>query len=444
MIRGKIAFVCGVVLALFSSNAAYTQSNTINVFSPYTIYGLGELQNQGTIQSRSMASAGIAMRGRSSINLLNPASYSTQLPSSVMFNYGMDGGSYLLKQNSASGSSHDRYTTFNFRDLAFQFPIMKGMGMAVSISPYSSVGYDTYTDFVMADYYVGMTYSGSGDITEAKFGVGWEVLPHLSIGLAGQYYWGEINREFVTEFVNYAASGSVNSMSGVDNIYVSSLKGQLGVQWDVVKKVDRSFTVGATYDIGGDLRPTYTRVLDDINSSDDVYAQSDTTETSLVIPRQLQFGVCYSDTKLTLAIDYSLQDWSENGVIDYTSDGVAVSYGTANTLRVGAEYIPRYGDVRRYLNRVSYRAGFRVGTSQYRFAGETLGKYAVTGGMGFPINIIGITKIDLGFEWGGMGSLDSINVDGENIGLVRQNQFRFSLGFTMFGDDYWFRRMRID
>ncbi len=40
-------------------------------------------------------------------------------------------------------------------------------------------------------------YQGEGDVTEVKVGLGWEIFKNFSLGVAAQYYWGDIDRSFV-------------------------------------------------------------------------------------------------------------------------------------------------------------------------------------------------------------------------------------------------------
>lgn len=449
IIKYKLVLTIAFVLAIVSPMELFADdnnNNTTSIFTPYSIYGLGELQTQGTLQTRSMGGAAVAVRSRVSINLLNPAAHSMQMQRSVLFNFGAEGGSYMLSQSGSEGNVNRYYTTANIQNISLQVPLSKGLGLGFSISPYSSVGYETIGDIVMSDYYVETTNSGTGDITLAKLGVGWALNKKISIGGAAQYYWGNIDRKFSTDFLNVAAGGSINSMVGNDNLSITSIKWQLGAQWQVISNDRSGLTLGATYDFGGDLKPRSIRLIDDVTvDTDGFYAQSDTLTTSLVIPRQLSLGVAYTDDRWVLAADYTFQDWSDNSyIVGTTQDGMAVTYGSSNELRLGAELTPRYGDIRNYFNRVSYRAGVRMGTSQYRFAGETLAEYAITAGMAMPINMMGITRVELGAEWGGVGSMGSVNVDGVDIGLIRQNQVKFSLSFTLFGNDYWFQRMQID
>lgn len=242
------------------------------------------------------------------------------------------------------------------------------------------------------------------------------------------------------------ATGSSLSLSGVDNISVSNIKGQFGLQTELANNQRRKISLGLTVDVGGDLNPRYVRTVSDLYTSDeDTYAQNDTMSISIIAPRQLTAGVEYSNQKLQLLADVNYQGWGEkNSTVEYTTDGLAVAYNNILTGRVGLQYTPRRGDVRHYYNRINYRIGARYGGYQYTYQDEKLYQYAVTAGLGFPIRVVGISKINVGVEWGGVGSLKDVQVGAERIGLVRENHLKFALGFTLFGDDYWFVRPQID
>lgn len=53
--------------------------------------------------------------------------------------------------------------------------------------------------------------------------------------------------------------GTFTSTVGQDNYSISSIKGQVGVQWNAILNAKRILTFGATYDFGGDLNPEVTK-----------------------------------------------------------------------------------------------------------------------------------------------------------------------------------------
>lgn len=419
-------------------------SAQVNTSSPYSMYGLGEINTLGTQSTRSMGGAGVAMRSYADINLLNPASYSMALRKSVLFNYGLDGANYFNSQKVGDATKKNSFVTANLYNIALQVPLAKRLGMAFSVSPYSSVGYDISDSMINPNIgLIAYNYSGSGDVTEVKFGVGWEPFKNFSIGVAAKYYWGEIVRTFQMVPLVITGTGNYSSTMGEFNYTISNFKAQVGMQWSPIATTKQRLVLGATYDLGGDLNPLLTNNVVGSNNSFAIIAKSEQERISIVLPGQISGGAYYQNQSLTLALDYDYQNWySRNKNVEHSGSGVAIAYNNFGTVKMGAEYIPNRNDVRNYLNRITYRGGLRYGGYQYTIGDQSLNQYAVTAGFGFPIKIGGISKIDFGVEYGGRGNHNMVN--NGSVGLVKQSYVKFSLGFTMFGEDYWFQRPRID
>lgn len=451
-----------VATAVLSSVAVRAQTSSVNAFSPYTMYGIGELNTPGTLPMRSMGGVGVAMRNVGGINLLNPASYSIAPQKSFLFDFGVEGQNFynaqsvLDTQSGDYASKHTAYNTFNIRDIALQIPLAKKLGLGLSLTPYSSVGYRMRYDHPYSDDdpvwgnvgSVQYDYQGEGDVTEVKLGVGWEPFKNFSIGVAAQYYWGDIDRDYVASASTITGSGSVSSISGRDNYSISSFKGQVGVQWVALLNEKRALSFGATYDFGGDLRPRVSSTMTIGNMSNTV-VRDETTDLKLVLPHQVAVGAYYQTAKWALGADYVYQNWGgRNKEAVRTAAGAAgerldVAYNDTHTVKFGVEFTPNRYDARSFMKRWSYRAGVRYGAYNQRFGGHELGQYAVTLGFGIPVHFFGSSSIDVGVEYGCRG----FNV-AERIGLVRQRYFKFAVGFSLFAGsengEYWFVRPKYD
>ena len=66
----KILFGAALVL---SCNVVKAQEGAYSSYSPYSIFGVGDLTRQGTAYSRSMGGIGIATRNNRHINVVNPS-----------------------------------------------------------------------------------------------------------------------------------------------------------------------------------------------------------------------------------------------------------------------------------------------------------------------------------------------------------------------------------
>lgn len=457
-VKNPVIKLLVAVAALFPVVAA-AQTSSINAFSPYTMYGIGEVNTPGTLQMRSMGGVGVAMRSTGVVNLLNPAAYCAAQPKTFLFNFGLEGQNYYNSQTINDASKSTVYNTFNFHDVAFQLPVAKGLGLGFSLTPYSSVGYRTkyYHEYDPMDPVFGemgnvqYTYQGEGDVTEVKLGMGWEIFRGFSIGAAFQYYWGSIDRTFVMTPTAITGEGSPVSTTGLSEYAISSVKGQVGFQWSPIMNKRRILTIGATYDFGGDLNP---EVTNRIYSADINYStiKGDTTHMKLTLPRQINAGFFYQTAKWSFGVDYVYQNWSSgNNLSEMTgTTGTGdnkllyeVAYTNTSTVKAGVEFTPNRYDVRNFMKRLSYRAGFRYGSHNQTFNGDRLSQWAVTAGFGLPVKLWAVSSIDVGVEYGRRG----YNV-ADRLGLVRQQYFKIALGFTLFAGqengEYWFMRPKYD
>lgn len=441
-----------VAIALvFVTSYATAQTSSINAFSPYTMYGIGEINTPGTLQFRSMGGVGVAARQVGTINLLNPAGFSLVSRKSLMFNVELEGQNYYNYQTVAGAEKSSAYNSFNIRQIALLMPLASNLGVGFSVTPYSSVGYRMMYDheYDPSDPVwgnvgrVNYSYQGEGDVTEVKVGIGYQLFKNFSIGAAMLYYWGDIDRMFVMTPVSITGSGSYSSVVGESEYGISRVKAQFGVQWNAILTTKRLLTIGAAYDLGGRLSPKVSTVI-----AGDATVQEDEGSLPLELPKQLSVGAFYQTNRWSIGLDYTFQGWSSNRYAELTGSSASnepmrVAYTDTHTIKAGVEFIPSRFDARRFWRRWSYRAGLRYGSHNQTFNGEELTEMAITCGIGAPLKFRGVSAIDVGFEYGRRG----YNVS-ENLGLVRQQYFKFAIGFKLFGGaenhDYWFMRPKYD
>ena len=68
---------------------ASAQDGTYGAYSPYSIYGVGEVSKGGTAYTRSMGGVGIASRNKRFINITNPAAVTARDTLSFMADFGL-------------------------------------------------------------------------------------------------------------------------------------------------------------------------------------------------------------------------------------------------------------------------------------------------------------------------------------------------------------------
>ena len=444
---------------------ASAQSSSINAYSPYSMYGIGELLTPGSAQMRSMGGVGIAVRNYGEINSLNPAAASIAPQKSFLFDVSFDGTHFRNSQQKYNGETAVKepamavYNMANIHNIALTFPLAERVGFSFSIAPYSSVGYkvkttdeneDTWADIGRVRY----GHDGEGDISEVKMSLGWAPWQKFSVGVAAKYYWGNITRNYEATATNViTGSGVYASTKGVDSYVVSSIKVQVGLQWSPIQTETKSFTIGATYDFGGELNPqksNYVYTDNVINSIQANPVRNRIEALELRVPHQMGVGMFFRNRKMAWGADYIYASWGGDNAYyqeNTTATTVDVRYMDTHTMKLGFELTPRQNDVRNYFNRVAYRAGVRVGNYYQTFGGERVNMLAITAGLGMPLKIWGISTMNIGFEYGRMSSKNPIQIGAQKVGLMKQNSFKVTLGFSLFSADtadYWFVQQKYD
>ena len=246
-----------VVVAMAMPMASSAQTSSVNAYSPYSMYGLGEILTPGSVQMRSMGGVGLGLRNPGQVNTLNPAAASIAPQKSFLFDVNFDATHYRNNQmkysaeGSALGKARTAYNTVNIHNIAFAMPLVKNLGLNFSITPYSSVGYkvksidqqfDNWADIGEIEY----IHAGEGDVSEVRLALGWAPIRRLSIGVAAKYYWGNIDRQYTTLITPIVGTGDYYSTVGTDTYVVNNFKFQAGLQWNIIQNEKRMLTLGAT------------------------------------------------------------------------------------------------------------------------------------------------------------------------------------------------------
>ena len=432
---------------------AQTLHSSVSTYSPYSMYGMGELTTPGNAIQQSMGGIGVAMFSTTMANMMNPAAFGYTPQQSFLFDFGIDGGHYRNNQEkygTTTSKVKTAYNTINIHNIAFQMPLAKGLGLGFGLSPYSNVGYSMYNDDLSSSIAgnvgrVRYQYYGDGNITDVKAGIGWAPFRKLSLGAALVYYWGNIKRSYnamVSDVIT--GSGEYSSTVGTDTYDVSKFKAQFGIMWNPLLdlKKERILTLGATYDLGGPVEPNITKYVYVDNILTSTVREENESSLPLRLPQQISGGIFYQTPKVRFGVDYVYQDWGSQNTdfIESGGRGVEVAYTDTHTIKAGFEIIPRRSDVSNYANRMSYRVGARYGDYYQTFGGCKVHQYVVTAGVGLPVKLFGRSSVDLGFEYGHRDpASESIMVNDVKVGMIKQNYFKFSLGLSLFGERWFYR-----
>ena len=191
--RIEKALLLAVFLIIGVSVSA--QEGAYGAYTPYSVFGVGEIAKEGTAYNKSMGGTGIATRNRRFINYTNPAAVTARDSLAFMADFGLEQNNSIFRQGDLKSGNN----TFNIHNFVMSFPIYRSSAFMVGISPFSNVGYDfssIETDPEIIGNTGNITYDsyGTGDIYQVFIGAGATFWKRLSLGAELIYYFGNIDK----------------------------------------------------------------------------------------------------------------------------------------------------------------------------------------------------------------------------------------------------------
>ncbi len=132
----RVSFLVGLVML---PALIFAQFNN-NTSSPYSRYGLGDLQSYSFGRSTAMGGASIGSRLSKQINLGNPASYSAIDSLGFMFEFGMNGNSSKFKNDLGNSNAND----INFQYFVMNFQVSNALGCCAWFGSFFRCGIQCY------------------------------------------------------------------------------------------------------------------------------------------------------------------------------------------------------------------------------------------------------------------------------------------------------------
>lgn len=437
--RIEKAFLVSVFLII--SVCVSAQDGTYGAYSPYSIYGVGDLSKQGTAFNKSKGGTGIATRDKRFINYLNPAAVTARDSLAFMADFGLSGSSDIYSQGNLKSANN----TFNIYDFVMTFPIWRSSAFMVGLTPFSDVGYD-FSSIEKRDEIISQTgnitydSAGKGSVYQLFLGAGVTFWKKLSVGAEMIYYFGNLDK--LTN-MNYS-DASFRSVNAGNEMMLRGLTGKFGLQYEQKLGGNVSMVLGATYRMRTNVKGYSTdyRYANQAGVIDTLRHHVDTLGMSGVkFGDELGIGLAVKGgDKWSAEINYLRSDWRKSGFDDVSGFAVSgmskFSSTVSNSLRAGFEFVPNRNDIRYYFRRCTYRAGVYYDKAYYKLDGNNVNSMGVTLGMTLPIfnNRGGYNGITLGLD---MGQRASRRAD-----MIRERYASFVIGFNI--HDIWFRKVQYD
>lgn len=441
-----------VIIAIFFVATSLQSWGQATTNSPYSRYGIGVLRSESFNQNFAMGGAGLGFRSNTSLNLLNPASYSEIGITTVEF--GVTNNALWLNDGTQSQFQNNAYIDH----IAFGFPIISDKwGMSFGMLPYSNVGYNyennsssiVGSDTVDLSYF----YKGDGGLNKVFFGNALKFrvdsTSNISFGANASLIFGSISND---KMVRYGGVPYMYGLLDMKKKSVADFNFDAGIQYQKAfvnaQSEKYNLTLGFSYLFGAELKAKETNLIGNLPRdllSDWFYTDEiakairDTVlfvdeETSVIeIPAQIGVGVALEkQNKWTLLIDYKTTAWDKV----QNSESTLYQYKMSHSINGGFEFIPKYDAFNNYLKRVKYRIGARYKTSYLTVNNTEINEYGITFGLSLPMKRTdtALPGLNFGVEYGKRGTI--------NAGLVEEKFVNFNFGITI--NDRWFIKRKYD
>ncbi|WP_212001291.1 hypothetical protein [Chitinophaga sp. HK235] len=426
----KVSILCFLVGLFLVANNATAQDN-----SPYSRYGLGDLNNNQNTVNRGMGGVSQAYGDPQSVNFLNPASYSNLMLTT--FDVGIEGGSRSITDKTASFNSG--FGTLSY--LQIGIPIKRKWGLNLGLRPVTKVSYNIQEskDQIFYDTLkmpVASRYQGSGGLYQLYAGTGVGI-GNFSIGVNVGYLFGNIENN---TRVIYPVS-DINASRHMTRISYGSFFYKLGVQYRAKLNKEMDLTLGASGSLQQDMtvrQETLSESLMYIASTND-FNTLDTVQYSkgpkgtVVYPQDFSAGFMLRKLdKWMVGMDFNTTQWSK-----FSKFGQADSLQNSWKVSLGGQFVPNAMALSGYWNRVAYRLGAYYGLDYLKLNGQNMNTLGFTVGAGLPVR-----RMPYSNQYSMVNVAFDVAHRGNNNTALKENIYRVSLGFTL--SDRWFIKKKYD
>jgi hypothetical protein len=402
----KIFFQILVLLAINLSDG-FSQTTS----SPYSIFGLGNLESHAIGPSKAMGGTGIAFQSDKSINPMNPASYCGLDSLFSIFELGVFGkyttySTYNETQSLVNG---------NLKYVAMGFRIAPWVATSFGFLPYSSIGYEinvkSPVEGTNQEYL--KTFSGSGGVNQVYLGASIMPVKNLSLGFNAAYLFGNITHaESSTDYTFYLE----------DATYISNFDFNYGLNYQLNIK-SWKYNLGFIY---GNSKRLRTKNITTIKTEFTTEILKN-REYKYNIPRNFGAGLVVNKGFFSAGIDYELSEWAD---VKFSNNFLQTR--NSNRYSFGVE-IPSQGFNKGTGRMIFYRFGAEFRESYLVIDNTPIDHRSFTLGAGIPLNGF-LSVVNVSLEVGQNGTTRN--------DLIKETFFNLHLDLSL--KDLWFRKRLYD
>lgn len=405
------------ILVLFSLSL-FSQTNNLTS-SPYSLYGLGKINEYSNGVLNSLGYGGISMNNDYELNLLNPASLGNIRKNAFIFDVGVKGEINRFGDNSDS----DKKPNFSFSNLTFGFNINEKSGLSLSLIPYSEVGYE-FQGMVNSfegnqeTYYSNIL--GSGGVNNLNINYGRKINKKINIGLTIKYFFGSINQTETVYLDN-------------ENLFLESdtYYNGVGLTTGIQYKMNNNLILSNTLTFPTSLNSSKDLKISKLILDREIYSVINEINSEKIesfnLPYEITFGFKYDIKNYSFIGDFKQSFWSNLKQTDDVGkfvDNYKFNFG-----------IERHSmDELNIKTKFRYRAGFSYDQGNLLVNNNRISNISYTAGISIPINSQKNTYLNFSYAYNLKGLVTNT--------LVEEKSHSISLSLNLF--DLWFKKRLIE
>ncbi|HEV8283958.1 MAG TPA: hypothetical protein VGQ09_06595 [Chitinophagaceae bacterium] len=381
-----------------------------NMNSPYSIYGIGDIDNRIYNRTSGMGGTGLATQSSSYFINNNPAAIS-----------GLPRSFYLLSV-SATGKTLQYYgDAINETNRKNKDLWLKGLTLAVKINKFwaSSIGFKQFSNVnykfsgnknVLGSneiYYA--IYEGNGGLNDYYWTNAFSVGKHFSFGIKSSIIAGSINQ--TETIVNDAATSSIETKQ---QDYFGSPKFEFGAIYSVALNKKWDFSLGGKFIEKTRLGSERTLTVTENGAAilNDNFIKND----RFYLPRTYGMGITLTHNKKTsFAADYTYENWSP---LNIKGDGWSLI--NSNRISAGIEIAKHIDVLGQKVEKNYFQFGGFISNSYLRVNNMPVNEFGITAGMGGRLNSNLLYTLSL--EGGKRGTTKA--------DLIKENFLQLTLSLT--------------
>jgi hypothetical protein len=391
-----------------------------NVSSPYSIIGIGDMENTDYGRYNASGNAAVSRREAGFYNFANPASLTAMPFKAINFDFALRGRVSKFKLQGADTLTAPT-KDFVVKRATIAFKVTPSTAFAFGIRPFSSVNYQYAAIANISDgndVYL-KNVDGSGGINQTYFSLAKAITKRISVGVTASWLFGSLQN--TTDYYNPVIGLDITR---TEYNFYNAAGVQGGIQYYSLAGKKWQHTFGLTANAYTKLKGENTT---EYLESGSALKTLDAVDISFKTPVTVSAGYSIANRQgVSFHLQGTYNKWPTQKV-NYKNSFTKDAYG----INAGVEYSKRITTPAVTVEKYYIGMGVRMEQSYLVINNQHINDYALSVGGGK--NISPLLSVNAGVEFGRRGTA--------SLNQVQENYFQFNVGITL--KNIWFGTKRF-